>query len=86
MQSVNINKKYKVTLELDVSLDQVRDHCESINLEEITEESMADGLIIDTAAHHLGNDLVQKHIEEDTPIDYIDFTVTNYNVIKVEEE
>lgn len=88
MKSLNINKKYKVSIELEIDLNRVRDYSERIDLKKVTEEMMEENLLIEVAANNLGDSLIKEHVEEDSDnlyIDCLDFTVNKYKVNKIEE-
>lgn len=83
MQSELINKTYKVTIEFDITLDQVRE-CGDINYEhmkELVQESVESQKLIQDAADHIGYEVLGAH-EEDGAFfpDYVDFTVSNYKI------
>lgn len=88
MKSKPINKKYKVTIEYEITLDQVREYSDIDfeKFENLVQESIDDQEFIRDAANHIAQEVKGYH-EEDEAIffDYLDFTVDSYTIKTIEE-
>ena len=88
MKSSPINKTYRVTIEFEVTLDQVRDYAElpQKEIDRLVEEQLDQQELIGDAAHHLGRELMHYHEEKDSVyFDYLDFSVNSYKIKTIEE-
>jgi hypothetical protein len=84
-----INKKYKVTIEFDITLDQVRDYSEldSKEFKRLVTESIEDRRFIKAASDYIANEVLGDHEKDEEAIyfDALDFTVNSYKFIAIEE-
>ena len=89
MNSLPIDKKYKVTIEFDLRLLQIRDYS-NINKEDLKAILIKDiesQLLIQEASNHIADEVLGYHEEENSnSYDYIDFNVDNFKLKYIEEE
>lgn len=89
MKSVNINKKYKVTIEFDITLQEVKEYSE-INegdLRNLVNTDLESESLIRAASVHIADEVL--HFHEEGNIDFYDclkFNVDNYKLKSIEEE
>lgn len=87
MKDYNLNKKYKVNLELTIKLDKVVDYFDGMDFTVL--DSLEDNSLIEAAINHLEDKIKGPHTEEEkTVFDYLHFNVKKVkgNVIKKRKE
>lgn len=88
MKSKPINKKYKVTIEFDITLDQVKEYSDidTKKFESLVQETIDDKEFIRDAANHIAQKMMGYHEEEGSIFfDSLDFTVDSYKIKTIEE-
>lgn len=78
----NLNKKFTVTLKLDLTIKSITDHFP--NLEGLVFDLLKDNLMVQEVAEEIAEGLEKEHYIESTSFDLITVNVSKSKVLKIE--
>ena len=78
----NLNKKFTVTLKLDLTLKSITDHFP--NLEGLVLDLLKDNFMVQEVAEEIVESLEKEHYIESTSFDLITVNVSKSKVLKIE--
>ena len=78
----NLNKKFTVTLKLDLTLKSITDHFP--NLEGLVFDLLKDNFIVQEVAEEIVGSLEKEHFINNTSFDLITVNISKANVLKIE--